>query len=162
MSSQNGGRYYVNQSVFLCPDVPTNDGNYSPEWDYFPNSGCGNIAGGMPRCSGKPSLMALNSGSTGPTNEDGELSIATSKIVRPANIMIFTEMWNNYGGFCLSKYGQCPMMMATTWFYPVGSTGQLTFHSGGGNNLYVDGHVKWVSEINNLADYDDMWAENSL
>jgi len=161
---------FAQQSVFLCPDVPTNGGvSYAggvsgPEWDYFPNSGCGRNNGtGFPNCNGQHSLMAIGMGNATGTNEMNETPMPYANIVRPADVMILTEMWTTgQGGYCQNTTGVCPAMLAATWFYNDSSTKVYSFHSGGANCMLADGHVKWYNAIQIDSDYDDMWANNSL
>jgi prepilin-type N-terminal cleavage/methylation domain-containing protein/prepilin-type processing-associated H-X9-DG protein len=140
----NGGTF-GDQTVFVCPEVPTTyAGYFNPISDYTPNDSTGtNSLNGY-------GIMAVADANFG---SQPQMPMPISHIQRPSEIIAIAEQWRTLN--------QIPEVVPKP-FWNGPQVGEYDFHNGGSNSLYVDGHVKWNTDINMRNDVGDMWGWYSL
>jgi prepilin-type N-terminal cleavage/methylation domain-containing protein/prepilin-type processing-associated H-X9-DG protein len=161
----NGGRYFTQLNIFTCPDVNTTFGSgHGPETSYFANTAFQryNPAGG-----GFAILCARNSALS--TDYLGTKPCPISKISRPADIVVISEVYRNHGSAGTPL--DVPDIAEYFWNHGGAYGGTNTTglalaafqrHTGGANCLMVDGHAKWYTANQLIADYDDLWGFSSF
>jgi prepilin-type N-terminal cleavage/methylation domain-containing protein/prepilin-type processing-associated H-X9-DG protein len=102
-------------------------------------------------------IMTANNGKVGVALPGATTGLALSKLATPTLDAVFFGAWGNTGGFgwaTQNTANACAIEGANNGIY---CTGQYAYpsnygplagngHSGGGNALFADGHVKWFNQ----------------
>ena len=137
---------YAADDLFMCPSQPANFELRHP--DFF---------SGFTMIGGYPSYgynVAIWVGAWDPNAAASHLKVDDVK--RPENCLLLCDVYNVYSGDASESYGYYSAWPCDdVWV----SQGRPTSrHRGGGNILYVDGHVEWLRNDASTDYYETPWA----